>query len=90
MPYIKQEDRKRVGVAVAGIRTAGELNYIITLIIQDYLRQNGNRYQQLNDVIGALESCKLEFYRRIVSPYEDDKINENGDVYGIQFQDMSE
>jgi len=32
-------------------------------------------------VIGALEACKLEFYRRAVVPYEDKKIKENGDVY---------
>jgi hypothetical protein len=34
-----------------------------------------------NDVIGALECCKLELYRRMVAPYENTKIKENGDVY---------
>lgn len=31
-------------------------------------------------IIGLLESVKFEFYRRFVSPYEDIKIEENGDV----------
>lgn len=30
---------------------------------------------------GAIECAKLEFVRRVVSPYEDQKILENGDVY---------
>lgn len=34
-----------------------------------------------SEIIGALECCKLELYRRIAAPYEDIKIGENGDVY---------
>ena len=30
--------------------------------------------------MGVLECCKLEFYRRVAAPYEDIKIEENGDV----------
>lgn len=32
-------------------------------------------------VLRALKDAKLEFYRRVVAPYEDLKIKENGDVY---------
>jgi hypothetical protein len=32
-------------------------------------------------MIGALECCKLELYRMMAAPYEDDKIAENGGVY---------
>lgn len=32
-------------------------------------------------MVGALESAKLELYRRKVSPYEDQKIEANGDVW---------
>lgn len=38
-------------------------------------------YQMINDVMGALESAKLEFYRRIAVPYEETKRKDNGDVY---------
>lgn len=31
-------------------------------------------------VLGMLECCKMELYRRHVAPYEDEKIIENGDV----------
>jgi hypothetical protein len=29
-----------------------------------------------------LETAKFEFYRRLAASYEDEKIAENGDVYG--------
>jgi len=46
----------------------------------DYYNQ-GPSYQTINDIIGALEGAKMEFYRRVVVPYEDKKIKDNGDVY---------
>jgi hypothetical protein len=78
MPYIKQEER--VG-RVTYAETAGQLNYVFTQVITEYLDNNGKSYQTINDIVGALECCKLELYRRIVAPYEDTKIKENGDVY---------
>lgn len=33
-----------------------------------------------NNFVGELECCVLEIYRRLISPYEDEKISENGDV----------
>ena len=81
MPYIESCDRLDLTLSGAAPETPGELNYLLTLMCQDYLRENELRYQTLNDIIGALESCKLEFYRRVVTPYEDTKIKENGDVY---------
>jgi len=78
MPYIKQEQKKELLTRPAS--NPGELNYLITCVIQHYIRINGLNYQNINDVIGALEGAKLEFYRRIAAPYEDIKIKENGDV----------
>ena len=57
----------------------GTLNYIITKVVHWYLGDNPN-YERYNAAIGVLECAKLELYRRKVSPYEDEKINENGDV----------
>jgi len=59
---------------------AGELNYIISRILISYTRGR-ETYEMLNTVIGALEAAKLEFYRRQVVPYEDEKIALNGDIY---------
>ena len=90
MPYIKKSDRYRV--TVDGPENAGELNFAITTLLLEYLFYRGNAkfdYQNINDCLGALEGAKLEFYRRAVAPYEDQKIQENGDVYhGCKDQDI--
>ena len=81
MPYIPIADRARLKQPPLTIVGAGELNYVITRILLDYLDVNDTRYQTLNDCIGVLECAKLELYRRIAAGYEDGKIAENGDVY---------
>ena len=45
------------------------------------IKDNGVSYSFLNDFIGVLECVKLELYRRVATPYEEDKRQENGDVY---------
>ena len=81
MPYIKQEDRYKLDTLEWPPCSAGELNYGITRMIKCYLHDRGISYQTMNDIVGALEGAKLEFYARVVRPYEDEKIAENGDVY---------
>ena len=79
MPYIK--NILRVAIAEGSPpQTAGELNYRITQLLLEYVGSDYN-YQRINDAVGAMECCKLEFVRRLVVPYEDTKIQENGDVY---------
>jgi len=78
MPYIKQEDRDRVRRSTP--QNSGELNFKLTELIQNYFVANGESYQQINDIVGALEGAKLEFTRRVTNSYEDAKIKENGDV----------
>lgn len=80
MPYIKQKQKDELEVT-GKLTNAGELNYALTIICKRYFQDNGGRYQQINDVLGALSGCQMEFYRRLVGPYEDTKIKENGDVY---------
>ncbi len=60
----------------------GELNYLITYLCDQYWQQSGN-YQGINDIVGALEGAKMEFYRRVAAPYENLKSAENGDVYNV-------
>ena len=83
MPYIQPKDRIEIDerIGFVQIRNAGELNYLITTFCNEYWKDNGQNYQAFNDIIGALEGCKLELYRRRIAPYEDEKIKENGDVY---------
>jgi len=80
MPYIKRRDRERLSEEDSQPFNSGELNYLITRMIHDYIEARGVSYGALNEVIGVLECAKQEFYRRIVSPYEDIKMRENGDV----------
>lgn len=82
MPYIDKTQRKALETGLIEPSTPGHLNYCFTEIILDYIDVHGLSYQVINDVVGALESCKLEFYRRVAAEYENEKIHQNGDVYG--------
>lgn len=90
MPYINREDRDTIACAVneldSRIFTAGDLNFAITKLCLAYLKwiedaRSTTGYAALNEVMGVFESSKLEFWRRVVVPYEDEKCAENGDVY---------
>lgn len=86
MPYITKELRRTFDRFAADghhpiTSTPGELNYELTLKCLKYLSLHGTSYTTMNAVIGALECCKQEFYRRMAVPYEDQKIKENGDVF---------
>ena len=83
MPYIIQKNRERLDPKIKELtdlidkdHRAGELNYIITNIL---LQTEGDgKYSDFNELMGVLESAKLEFYRRRIAPYEDKKIDKNG------------
>lgn len=75
MPYIKPELRDQRP------ENPGMLNYQISSLLQEYIELQGLKYQTINDIVGALEGAKMEFYARVARPYEDKKIVENGDVY---------
>ena len=80
MPYISRDKRQELGL-FASPKNPGELNYLFTRLIVDYLVQRRLSYQTLNDVLGALEGAKQEFYRRVAVPYEEERRNINSDVY---------
>lgn len=82
VPYITQANRDALDDGGAAL-SAGEMNYTFTCIALQYLHDNGLSYQSINDVLGALEGCKLEFYRRVAVPYEEGKRQANGDVYAV-------
>jgi len=87
MPYVSKKKRSDINqkliYAGRSIETPGELNYLVTRVIDQYIHGKGKSYSSINDVIGVLECAKLELYRRIAAPYEDIKIKENGDVYTV-------
>ncbi len=87
MPYIAQEDRPQYDKALEEITNLlkenppetidGHLNYVITKIIKEVYPL---RYYHINKAMGVLECVQHEFYRRVAAPYEDTKIEQNGDV----------
>ena len=89
MPYIKKEDREKYEACINYIvqelnklpieKVEGELNYIISSILKWFYRTKP-KYFNYNRMIGLLECIKLEAYRRWVAPYEDIKMEENGDI----------
>lgn len=84
MPYIKPEERPPIDSAIQTLKqhvnNSGQLNYAITVLCQECLKSKGINYENLNSIVGVLECAKLEFSRRKVAPYENKKIEENGDV----------
>ena len=87
MPYIKPDERmpldpmiEKLANALPDENFAGQFNYVVSKLASHLLRQKMN-YARANEIIGALESAKLELYRRVVAPYEDTKIEQNGDVF---------
>ena len=89
MPYIPQADRKvfdrtltvLIGAVAERGLSNGELNYLFTKIANIYIDRHGLSYNTGSDVIKAFECAKLELYARVMRPYEDRKIAENGDVF---------
>ena len=87
MPYVTKEARARIDRGEAP-KDAGELNYALTRMVDSYLKDRSadegrTRYAHLNEAVGVLECAKLELYRRIAAPYEDQKLAESGDVYDV-------
>jgi len=86
MPYIKDRmERWKLNTLVQHFflnkePLTGRLNYLIFKIAKEYIRINGESYQNYQTIIGELECAKAEIYRRMISKYEDKKIKENGDV----------
>ena len=80
MPYIEPSRRALLRPVMSPASDAGGLNFQITSIIHDYWRTR-EHYQAINDIVGALEGAKLEFYARIARPYEETAIERNGDLY---------
>ena len=77
MPYIEQYERD---MAKDFPNSSGQLNFAIHKVIEQYLNRFDYSYNVLNGVVGVLECVKLEMYRRLIGPYEDEKIKENGDI----------
>lgn len=82
MPYIDQKSRDTLQLGKTP-ENAGELNYLITQLFNEYINSKGLSYQVLNDCMGAAQGASNELYRRLGVPYENEKLVTNGDVYEL-------
>lgn len=85
MPYIKDENDKRIKLDEIvqlmhelDIKADGDLNYILFRYCRKYIKPSYNNYKNF---IAELTECGREIARRLLSSYEDMKIQENGDVF---------
>lgn len=82
MPYIKKVLRTQMDNVVTCMKqnhvaADGDLNYILFKYCAYHVVPSYNNYKNF---IGELRQCATEIERRILAPYEDKKIQENGDV----------
>lgn len=60
-----------------GVQANGDLNYILFAYCVRHVPMS---YNSLKNYCGELRQAATEIERRILAPYEDLKIEENGDV----------
>ena len=91
MPYIKAEKREPLDPAIDLLLNAlrelesddpsndmgGNLNYVITRLLH---RCYSTKYSEMAQAVSVLEMAKLEYYRKVAAPYENQKEFENGSV----------
>lgn len=83
MPYIEKYRRMKMDWIARfmsnHIEVDGDLNYLLFAFCKRYIKPSYNNYKNF---IGELNETVAEIRRRILAPYEDQKIEENGDVDG--------
>jgi len=84
MPYIKRDRRKclevYLEVLTQNVENKGELTYCVYKLGVEYLKNHSLNYQNISDICASMRDAEYEIRRRILNPYEDKKIKENGDI----------
>ena len=84
MPYILKEKRERLDWIVDNLAAeligdngiTGNLNYVLFRLAKKLC----HRYKDYAAFEGDCQQSLKEIYRRQIAPYEDKKIEENGDI----------
>lgn len=88
MPYITPARRAEFDSAIEVLlhrmnwkqARDGDVNYILTRLIAGYYKADQG-YERMARGLACFEAAKLEYSRRVMAPYEDLKMKENGDVF---------
>jgi hypothetical protein len=93
MPYIDQKRRETLDNQIKSLKEAlcagdpnpeqlleiaGDINYCVTRLVSGLLGIPS--YKKIAIITGVLQNINQELYRRLAAPYEDEKIESNGDV----------
>ena len=88
MPYIKDEEKVTFEETIHKLSTfitnKGHLNYAICELVGILIVQTGVSYTNMSEKIDTVHDAENELRRRLLNPYEDLKIKENGDVPSFQ------
>lgn len=85
MPYIRKDARERYDAHIDALRLRlklrpiGDLTYVIYRLVKGWIAPD-KRYAAFAQALGSLRSVSFEIERRHLAPYEDGKIEENGDA----------
>jgi hypothetical protein len=81
MPYITQEKRHKLQSLITDLGTNlnfdGDLNYVLFALCKRYVKPSYHNYKNF---LGELHECQEEVRRRLLSKYEDEQLQKNGDV----------
>jgi len=85
VPYTKQEERDPQYMALQKlaqvIKNKGDLNHAICELTAMLMMQTGGMgYTNVSNWIDGVHGAERELTRRLLNPYEDVKIEENGDL----------
>lgn len=86
MPYTPQERRGTEDDLRAVVHpdwAKGDLTWAISTLMDEFAMTHDISYQNLSDARAAAQDAADEWYRRVMSLYEDKKAAENGDVYRV-------
>jgi hypothetical protein len=94
MPYITSDGKTihkadAIACLVDEINDKGNLNFVICeLVGKLILKDNKISYTNMSNWIGGVRDAEDELRRRLLHPYEDNKIIQNGDL--SSFAEISE
>lgn len=85
MPHIQEAQKPQIDIRVETlsryVETKGQLNYAISKLLEAYVLRKGVNYDTLDEARAQAHGAAVEFERLILGPYEDKKIEENGNAY---------
>jgi len=87
MPYIDPKDRPKfrdVLNKMPIMKTKGELEYCIFVLMRQYMSELPIKYSNLHDTVYAAQHCADEFRRRFLDDREDAARASNGDIYSFE------